>query len=70
MRWMWAPGLLLFLQVLLCPRKPLPRPAASLCAKGPAKLLLDPAIQQKGKRLTPTLKTSGISGELGAVMVL
>lgn len=37
MRWMWAPGLSLFLQVLLCPGKPLPRPAARQCARSPAK---------------------------------
>lgn len=35
MRWMWAPGLPLFLQVLLCPGKPLPRTAARWCAREP-----------------------------------
>lgn len=48
MRWMWAPGLSLFLQVLLCPGKPLPRPAVRLCARSPAETHVRPCSAAKG----------------------
>lgn len=47
-RWMWAPGLLLFLPVLLCPVKPLPRPAVRLCARCPAETHVRSSNPAKG----------------------
>ena len=67
-RWMWAPGFsskcfsvlgnLSPGQLQGCVQEALLKPVS------------DPAIVQKGKWLTAALKTLGISGELGAVMVL